>query len=325
MIILKIDTTKSDAFLKLLNKTTGTYIGIEDRLQNWLNHNIGNINTDIITHLKKNINKIIISKPEELEKISIDFESKGFQTRIYNNSKITDFGKELLEIFNYKSFRKGQKAVWFSNQLNSKSCIICNTQYMLITKQKSKTKLLFHLDHYFPKSVYPYLSLSYYNLIPCCSSCNTGKSDIVFKLNENIHPYIDNFHELAKFKIEKSSLLEFLLDPNKNEDKINIKTEIRHKYFGKKDYEKKFENYIEQFKIDEQYSQFKDVAGETYLKSIYYNNARRKELKSFSNDMNLNDELINRFILGNYHLDKDLLKRPLAKFMKDIGEDIKLI
>ena len=28
------------------------------------------------------------------------------------------------------------------------------------------------IDHYFPKSKYPFLALNYYNLIPCCSKCN---------------------------------------------------------------------------------------------------------------------------------------------------------
>jgi hypothetical protein len=35
--------------------------------------------------------------------------------------------------------------------------------------------------------------------------------------------------------------------------------------------------------------------------------------------------MINRFIVGNYTEDKDLLRRPLAKMMRDISEDIGLI
>ncbi|TCL67476.1 hypothetical protein EV196_10232 [Mariniflexile fucanivorans] len=28
------------------------------------------------------------------------------------------------------------------------------------------------LDHYYPKSLYPYFGVSFYNLIPSCQSCN---------------------------------------------------------------------------------------------------------------------------------------------------------
>lgn len=329
MITLKIDTSKANQFTKLLRTSRGKYISIDDRLQNLIDSNLACPNLDIKNYIKANINKLLVSKPRELELIINDFIARGFQSRIYDNvgETLTPFGIELLNVFNYKSFRKSSKAVWFSNQINAKSCIICNTQYTLTTNKTKKTKLLFHLDHYFPKSIYPYLSLSYYNLIPCCSSCNIGKSDAVFKIQENIHPYIDSFHEIAKFKLDKSSLADFLLDPINNEDKLILKTHIRAKYYGDKAYEEKLENYLKKFGINEQYSQFKDIAGETYLKSIYYNQARRKELKDFfkSSSIKMNEELINRFILGNYHQDKDLLKRPLAKLMKDIGEDLKMI
>lgn len=33
------------------------------------------------------------------------------------------------------------------------------------------------LDHFYPKSLYPFFALSLYNLIPVCGTCNLVKSD----------------------------------------------------------------------------------------------------------------------------------------------------
>jgi hypothetical protein len=329
MIAFKIDSSKAKNFEKLIDTSKGHYISVSIKLQNWIIANPTNPNVQVAKDIKFNLKKIITEKPKGMEVIINDFKRNGHQAKIYSivTNKLTPFGNELKTIFNYKSFRQSKKAIWFADSMNLKSCATCNTQYTLKTTQNKKVKLLFHLDHYFPQSVYPYLSLSYYNLIPCCSSCNMSKSDKPFTLKQNIHPYIESFHEIAKFNIDKSSLLDFLIDPNKNEEKINYQIDIRAKYFGNKIYEKKLENYLREFRINEQYVQFKDIAAETYLKSRYYHKFRRNELMKLfhKSNVNISDELINRFILGNYHQDKDILKRPLAKFMKDIGEDLNLL
>jgi hypothetical protein len=329
MIAIKIDIKKAKEFEELIDTSKGKYLSVSRKLQDWIDAHPMDPNIQVVRDIKLKLKKIITETPRGLESIINDFKLNGHQARIYNTAtnKLTPFGNDLKTIFNYKSFRQSKKAIWFTDSINLKSCTTCNTQYILKTNQVKKVKLLFHLDHYFPQSVYPYLSLSYYNLIPCCASCNMSKSNKPFSLKQNIHPYIESFHEIAKFNIDKPSLLDFLIDPNKNEDRINYQVDLRAKYFGNNIYETKLKNYLREFRINEQYVQFKDVAAETYLKSKYYEKARRKELKLFfeGSGININDELIKRFILGNYHQNKDLLKRPLAKFMKDIGEDLNLV
>lgn len=331
MIQIKIDNLNVLSYYKKIETSKGKYFSVSKKLQNWIDKNSTNPDIDIVRDIKRKLKKILIATPKELEVIINEYDRNGFQLRVFNpalgrNGELTAFGNVLKDIFNYKSFRQSKKAIWFSNSLNIKSCTTCNAQYTLKTNQTSGEKLLFHLDHYFPKSVYPYLSLSYYNLIPCCASCNMSKSNKSFTLNENIHPYVENFHDIAKFNLDKSSLLDFLIDPNKNDDKIEYEVGIRAKYYGNIVYEKKLENYLKEFRINEQYIQFKDIAAETYLKSRYYHKKKRTELNEFfkNSGIDISDELIKRFILGNYHQDKDLLKRPLAKFMKDIGEDLNL-
>lgn len=331
MIPIKFSNSKVKKYYKKIDTTDGNYKSISSKLQKWINANPGDPDIDIPRDIKSKLKSIIISTPKGLEVLINDYTANGFQLRIFDpalgkNGELTNIGKVIRDIFNYKSFRQSKKAIWFADSLSIKSCTTCNSQYTLKTDQVSRIKLLFHLDHYFPKSVYPYLSLSYYNLIPCCASCNMSKSNKPFTLKENIHPYIESFHDIAKFKLEESSLADFLIDPNKNENKINYSVEIRSKYFKNKVFETKLENYLREFRINEQYKQFKDIAAETYLKTRYYHKKRRNELREFFHDssINIDDELIRRFILGNYHQDKDLLRRPLAKFMRDLGEDLNM-
>jgi hypothetical protein len=329
MIALKIDNSKPKAYYKMINTTKGNYKSINNKLQALIAEktvvNSNDPNILVIREIKKRLKKIIIASPKYLESIIYDFEQNGFQDLIYDsiNEELTDFGKELKSKFNYKSFRQSKKATWLASQLDIKSCTTCNTQYTLSTPTKS----LFHFDHYFPQSIYPYFSLSYYNLIPCCSNCNMSKSNKKFLLKENIHPYIESFNDIAEFKIEKVNLLEFLINPNKNERLIKFNLELRAKYYSNQEYLTKLENYIKEFRIDKQYEHFNDVVAEIYLKSRYYHKSRRKELRDFfeSENIRVSDELIRRFILGNYTQDKDLLKRPLAKFMKDIGKGVGII
>lgn len=332
MIQVKTDISKVREYAKLIDTSKGKYKSVSDRLECWVLENSTDPNVSIVQDIKDRLFYILTGTPKELELLIEEYRKNGNQQKIYNNSLnnkggLTEFGGVLLDLFNYKSFRKSTKAVWLSDSLSIKSCVTCNIQYTLKVNRSKNTRLLFHLDHFFPKSVYPYLSLSYYNLIPCCASCNMGKSNKVFQLHENIHPYLESFHDIARFKLDEESLIEYLINPNQNLSKLSYKVELRPSYFGNSLYEIKLENYLREFRINEQYEQFKDSAAELCIKSVYYNKKRRAELKKLfnNNDTVLSDELIDRLIIGNYNRNEDLLNRPLAKFIRDLGEDLNLI
>ncbi|WP_428740884.1 HNH endonuclease domain-containing protein [Tenacibaculum sp.] len=328
MIQIKISNTEVKEFYKKINTTKSNYKSLSCKLQELINELEGNNllqEANIVKYVRKNLKHIIVNTPRGLEKIISDFEKKGYQDLIYNKGtdKLEELGKKIRKTFNYKSFRGTLNAKWLSETLAVKSCSYCNTQYTISTPKKS----LYQFDHFYPKSIYPYLSLSFYNLIPSCVNCNQGKSKKLFKLNESVHPYIEGFNEIAEFKVEKENLVSFLINPIKNQNLVKHHIDLKAKYFGDNEYEEKYENYLKEFSIKEQYNNFDDVVSEMYLKSRYYDKARRKELRNFfeEEEIKLTEEMIRRFIVGNYVDDKDLLKRPLAKFMKDIGKNIHLI
>ncbi|MDE7413177.1 MAG: HNH endonuclease [Muribaculaceae bacterium] len=51
-------------------------------------------------------------------------------------------------------------------------CPYCGISNIEVTKRTDKRVIKPHIDHFLPKSIYPFLALSFYNLIPACPECN---------------------------------------------------------------------------------------------------------------------------------------------------------
>jgi hypothetical protein len=152
------------------------------------------------------------------------------------------------------------------------------------------------------------LSLSFYNLIPCCSTCNQIKSD---NKNGILHPYQDDFNTKAKFhlKIKDSK---FYYDKNsldiylKSNDSATQKT-------------------IEMFKLNDLYQNHKDIVLELIQKREIYPDSYIDELVNNYSGIFKNREDLLRLITCGYMEDKDLDKRPLSKLIKDISEELDII
>ncbi len=111
------------------------------------------------------------------------------------------------EIFRYgalnykKSYQTENTAYWLQRQLRVKVCPYCNRMYT--TTLFGENKIRPDFDHFYPKSKYPYLAVSLFNLIPSCSMCNTKKgntAEVIHKKvkEENIsiiYPYDESFDE----------------------------------------------------------------------------------------------------------------------------------
>ena len=162
-----------------------------------------------------------------------------------------------------------------------------------------------------PKSIYPFLAINYYNLIPSCSTCNKLKSDDnSLKL---LHPYDDD--------INKINITYWLNDMKF----YNVKS-IKDLTFGS---EKSIEIEIENmpnsnkkvFQLERLYQEHTDIVIELILRHLHYPQSYIEELSSFG----YNKEEIYRFIFSNYLNEENLSKRPLSKLTKDIAEELNLL
>lgn len=122
-----------------------------------------------------------------------------FKTYDLNNETDRIHSNKLLnQIFTYENFSKRKAAYEIAVKAGITVCPYCNRTYIM-SLQNRKVKAQF--DHYFPKSKYPYLALSLYNLIPCCSICNMAKSNMDTKETPVLYPYEEEFGEKIVFTV----------------------------------------------------------------------------------------------------------------------------
>lgn len=104
----------------------------------------------------------------------------------------------IIDTFDYQGQLSGNKSRSYhlTKNIGHNACVYCNRQYAFnIEKDGGKNdECRFArpaLDHWFPKSVYPLLSLSIHNLIPSCTVCNSSaKGDTIFRLTTHVNPYM---------------------------------------------------------------------------------------------------------------------------------------
>jgi len=229
-------------------------------------------------------------------------------------SRINILLKDIFEDFYKTKWDKieGYDRYVFVKKHDINTCPYCNRNYIAIVDkdEKDKNGLRPEIDHFFPKSIYPYLAMSFYNLIPSCQVCNHTKS----KKNT----YDDNL--LSPYEIDENTFKLTYIPKNINflqvkKQKFNFKIfDVRFKYIDDKS--------DEYFKLETLYRGHQDIVLELLIKKTIYTKSYIKELKQ--NFGFTNDEIY-RFLLCNYKNDEDLHKRPLSKLIKDISEELKLI
>ena len=82
------------------------------------------------------------------------------------------------------------------NGLKLRICPYCGRSFIYAVEENGKT-VKPQIDHFLPKSKYPFLALSYFNLIPVCQTCNMkdckGEYDPMIKIGQRpfsiIYPY----------------------------------------------------------------------------------------------------------------------------------------
>jgi len=136
--------------------------------------------------------------------------------------KETQISNKIYDFFCYENWLNKDHVGWnayeYIQKLGIKVCPYCNRNnidYSEMGKKITRSPL----DHFFPKKKYPYLSCTLSNLIPCCHTCNSAKSNESTYDTKIIYPYQEEFGEDGKF---------MLMDSGKEFDKKaqDIKKEI---------------------------------------------------------------------------------------------------
>jgi 5-methylcytosine-specific restriction endonuclease McrA len=248
---------------------------------------------------------IIFIEPEKINPLIEELEKK-------NPNK-----DDLKKLFKYDGKFQPLIANFFEKNLNLRTCYYCNIDFINVYDEENN-KNKFTLDHFIDKGRYPYLALSIFNLIPCCSVCNSKvKGSTPFYEDRELkdtNPYLKSFKfdEKVKFKL-------FL---HKNCKDLNIKSKDDIDIPLKERYSNEYEKYIKVFKLNERYQAHKDIVFEMIKNAELYPKSRLKELQDLTG---IPYQQIKQDIFNLIDDEVDLSKEPFSKLKRDMARELGLL
>lgn len=292
----------------------------------------------IINMISINIDIFLLAKPAEQRKLIQLFQSKypcainnGLYSKKEDRTSTYAFLYYLFVVRGYNEFSKGisftrngeeyiYSAYDMIGALDCKTCPYCNRNYIsIITREKvinedgssiKQKKTRTELDHFFPSSVFPFLAINFFNLIPSCKTCNHLKSD-----QNSYDDKLKNPHEISNTDFKFDYSIKYIFAPLEIGKKFSLEASKSLKIT----FNRKIESNEKYFLLEDIYQQHTDILLELIVKRMYYSPLYIKHLKD--NFGFTNDEIY-RFLLNNYKAEKDFHKRPLSKLISDISKEL---
>jgi hypothetical protein len=191
-------------------------------------------NTQIIEDFfKKLVNKFGVNSIDTFINIQkINGSIQCDYSSIDNDEQVKCIKKFILE--KYENMYKNMRNYHGKNLIKASEiyiCPYCHRSYIGVIEEENGTRAIQpDLDHFYPKSKYPFLAVTLSNLIPSCLFCNQrAKNDIDF-YKTSIYPpnkifddiefdfdpysgkiYIENYYDLISRKEYKTHLDTFLI------------------------------------------------------------------------------------------------------------------
>jgi len=259
------------------------------------------------TLINSNIDSILGGTPEQIDVIN-----RGINEFALPGS---DLYKAIKYVFNYSGFIDKTKSRYCAYDLalalEMDTCTYCNRNYTnTIITRKGEKLVRPQFDHFFNKDKNPLLALSFYNLIPSCSICNTNiKLEKEFNLFSHIHPYLDDIIHDFSFSYDYSA-----------ETKSGLKILVMHSSPSK--IGKTFEDMSLEIIYNSHIGELKDLLDIRAKFSDKYLAILSKEILT---PYNINQTELYRLAFGAELLEKDFYKRPLSKFKKDILKELNIV
>lgn len=329
---------KLNKVLYIPNPSDKTLTEYYDKVKKQIKKNINdsNIKDHIKLFLNNNLESIIKSKPEELKSWNELFLNTYFNKleikyfNIYsmylNSNNKTIFQTAVCkyfeiriniikDIFNYQKIlsNSSSKSYWLSKEIGTHTCVYCNRLYantIEVGNGSNDEKRIARptFDHWFSKSKHPILALSFYNLIPSCSVCNSSiKGTLEFDRSTHLHPYEEDKSNAFYFSYDYKTFNDSQVII-KNFDKLNDKVKRT----------------IKDFKLVEVYNSHSDKELTDLLElrlkysKNYIDTLINKTFKGITNESE-----IYRMVFGIEINENDYHKRPFSKFKHDIIEELK--
>ncbi|MDJ1482452.1 hypothetical protein QNI16_18255 [Cytophagaceae bacterium YF14B1] len=288
---------------------------------------------ELLHEVRINLKKIIVGQPLEIFELERIFRQR-FSSLVEENQFVPSVRVILEKIFNYDKFtdktgfalenKKYWEAYDLAKELDVNVCPYCNRNYIFVVLKQSKDKvdskkiIRPQFDHFFNKSKHPLFGLSFYNLIPSCSTCNsTLKGVSIFDLSTHLHPYLNSCTDHAYFDYTPNTTAAAVGESH------DLQVSLKPREGGQ--LETQIINSSEIFQVDIIYSKHADVVSELIRKKHISNDKYLETLQEQYKDLHLTMEELYRLAFGNYYHEDDFEKRPMAKLTKDICKRLGLI
>lgn len=305
----KASKTKPELLTKLNTmrrnrQSWATRMGIFDRIEKYLDH--------------PRLTAILSESPQTL----LTLQQKALKAFRCNKSDTL-----IKFLFDYGYFyHRGISQI--AKDLGIQVCPYCNRLYITHIEDPTGERLVGPtFDHFFSKEVNPVLAVSFYNLIPSCTLCNTNrKGQKQFALRTHLHPYLFEFGVDATFDFDLGILPVPVKKGIKFIPKIKVNAAFASdSYYRLKGDGTKDSGSLNVFRLEEIYQTHADVIEELHEKfdenSIYYSDS----IKPFLEGLKTNEAEFYRFHFRNYFDPVNFLSRPLSKMTRDIYDKMKAI
>lgn len=234
-------------------------------------------------------------KPNQQEEVKKHLGMKG----MYN--KFIDKNCE----FMYKGSQYNSNYLADKNDI--KTCPYCNenTTYSFYYKTTKSYRRTFDWDHIIPKEEYPFLAISFYNLVPACKVCNFLKIDriILASPHSNFNPDLT-----YTFKV-KGKHTDFITDTSS----LNLLMKVKKNPGGKA-----LIDIIDKVGLDARLATQMELVRDILNKKILYKSAYWKSLEDFvsvSSGKKIN--LLNLFFSAQFN-HEEYYKRQYSKLISDL-------
>lgn len=258
-------------------------------------------------HVMGILDDILVGEPSRL--VSINAYLKPFIDHI------PDFKIAIEYVFNYDVFVKRTKtrfdAYQLADLLDIRTCTYCNRNYTnTVIKENGKKISRAQFDHYFDKDTHSVLAISFYNLIPSCSICNTSiKGTRKMSLLDYTHPYLDDALDQITFTYKYSHL---------SKNGLQVKLKVLNPSIAK--------NTIDAFAIEEMYNSHTIELLDLLKIKQYYSDRYLSILEAnLLKHVILSREELYRMVFGTEYHEQNFINRPLSKFKSDILKELGVI
>ena len=220
----------------------------------------------------------------------------------------------------YTNFSNRKFGHQWAEKLGVTVCPYCNRSYIFTVEKEARNgKARPQYDHFFPKSKYPYLAVSMYNLVPSCAVCNSGKSNVDSFKDQKVqylNPYVEGYGTKTVLQIT----------PKKKKDRIHSYVGLAEEYTVKpesapdvdKDAAKRIQDTWDLLKLGPLYEKHSDyIRNILRAKQIYTEEYLNQLIKSFPGAFDDMDDLRN-VVYFNYLDEEKWGKRILAKLTHDL-------